>query len=75
MASQLTPYKFFALDDTPMLIEDSEGNMVRSLQIHPLISVITILEGLTPGLGLGSWVPQGVGLGCNLRTPGSYDAN
>ena len=43
-----TPHNFFAFDDTPILIEDPEGNKVRSLQIHPLISVITTLPHRTP---------------------------
>ena len=38
-----TTFNSLPFDDTPILTEDPEGNMVRSVQIHPLISVITIL--------------------------------
>ena len=49
-----TPHNFFAFDDTPILIEDPEGNKVRSVQIHPLISVITILTQRKPRTPFGA---------------------
>eukprot|EP00966_Prymnesium_polylepis_P260706 6021971-Prymnesium_polylepis.1 len=39
------------VDDTPcILIEDPEGNMMRSVQIHPLISAVTILTNRNQGV-------------------------
>ena len=35
------PYNFFAFGDTPILIEDPEGNKVRSLGKNPL-SIISV---------------------------------
>ena len=42
------PYNFFAFGDTPILIEDPEGNKVRSIQIHSCIICITTFLHRTP---------------------------
>eukprot|EP00966_Prymnesium_polylepis_P251119 5806185-Prymnesium_polylepis.1 len=42
------PYISLVFDDKPILIEDPEGSKVRSVQIHPLVSVITTLSHRIP---------------------------